>query len=89
MINELSCIKAATDVTGVKALKSVWPSKAWVIKKFSNNTWESRSVPPIETKLPLAYLIVNLPSLSDVVEDSFESHVQLLSSSIHTSAPDI
>ena len=33
--------------------------------------------------------MVNLPSLSEVVEFSFESHVQLSSSSIQTSAPEI
>lgn len=86
---ELSSINAAMDVTGVMALKSEWPSSLWVIKRLSNRVWESKSVPPIETKLPLAYLMVNLPSLSDVVEFSLASQVQLLSSSIHTSAPEI
>jgi hypothetical protein len=43
----------------------------------------------MDTKLPLAYLIVNLPSLSDVVEFSFESNSQSSSSSIKTSAPEM
>ena len=60
-----------------------------MINKLSKRAWESKSVPPMDTKLPLAYLIVNLPSLSEVVEDSFESQVQLSSSSIQTSAPEI
>ena len=89
MTAELSSINAAIDVTGVMALKSEWPSSLWVIKRLSNRVWESKSVPPIETKLPLAYLMVNLPSLSDVVEFSLASQVQLLSSSIHTSAPEL
>ena len=33
--------------------------------------------------------MVNLPSLSEVVDDSFESQVQFSSSSIQTSAPEI
>ena len=43
----------------------------------------------METKLPLAYLMVNLPSLSEVVEDSAVSQIQLSFSSIQTSAPEI
>ena len=82
-------IKAANEVTGVTALKSEWPVSLWVIKRLSKRVWESRSVPPIETKLPLAYLIVNLPSLSEVVEFSFESLAQSSFSSINTSAPEI
>ena len=60
-----------------------------MIKRLSKKVCESRSVPPIEIKFPLAYLMVNLPSLSEVVEDSLESQVQLSSSSIQTSAPEI
>ena len=89
LTREASSIKAATEVTGVTALKSEWPVSLWVIKRLSKRVWESKSVPPIETKLPLAYLIVNLPSLSEVVVFSFESQVQLSSSSIQTSAPEI
>ena len=43
----------------------------------------------METKLPLEYLIVNLPSLSEVVDDSLESNTQSSSSSTKTSAPEI
>ena len=43
----------------------------------------------MDTRFPLAYLIVNLPSLSEVVEFSFESNTQSSSSSIKTSAPEI
>ena len=82
-------MKAAIEVTGVMALNSVWPESFCVIKKLSRRFWESRSVPPIETKFPLEYLRVNLPSLSEVVEFSFESLVQSPSSSIKTSAPEI
>ena len=89
LTNEASSINAATEVTGVTALKSEWPVSLCVIKRLSKRVCESKSVPPIDTKLPLAYLIVNLPSLSEVVEFSLESQVQLSSSSIHTSAPEI
>ena len=82
-------MKAAIEVTGVMALNSVWPVSFCVIRKLSNRFWESRSVPPMETKFPLEYLRVNLPSLSDVVELSFESSIQSPSSSIKTSAPEI
>ena len=71
------------------ALKSEWPINLCMIRRLSKRVCESKSVPPIDTKLPLAYLIVNLPSLSEVVEFSFESQVQLSSSSMHTSAPEI
>ena len=49
---------------------------------------ESKSVPPIETRLPSIYLSLNLPSLSEVVENSEESQRKLEFSSIQTSAPD-
>ena len=89
LTREASSIKAAMEVTGVTALKSEWPVSLWVIKRLSKRVWESKSVPPMDTKLPLAYLIVNLPSLSEVVEFSFESNTQSSSSSIKTSAPEI
>ena len=57
------------------------------MSRLSKRVLESKSVPPILTKKPLAYLIVNLPSLSEVVELSVESATQLLSSSTKTSAP--
>ena len=60
-----------------------------MIKRLSRSVCESRSVPPIETKLPLAYLIVNLPSLSEVVAFSEVSAIKFAFSSINTSAPDI
>ena len=44
-------------------------------------------MPPRETKLPSAYLIVNFPSLSEVVEFSVASAIKLAFSSIKTSAP--
>ena len=89
LTREASSIKAATEVTGVTALNSEWPVSLCVIKRLSKRVCESKSVPPIETKLPLAYLMVNLPSLSEVVEFSFESNNQSSSSSIKTSAPEI
>ena len=89
LTSEASAIKAATEVTGVTALKSEWPVSLCVIKRLSKSVCESKSVPPIDTKLPLAYLMVNLPSLSEVVEFSLASQVQLSSSSIHTSAPEM
>ena len=77
------------DVTGVITLKSEWPVSLWVIKRLSKRFCESKSVPPKETKLPLVYLMVNLPSLSEVVEASLESAIQSSSSSINISAPEI
>ena len=80
-------IKAITEVTGVITLKSVCPVNLWVNKKSFNSIWESKSLPPIETKLPLSYLSVNLPRLSDVVEFSSASESQFSFSSINTSEP--
>ena len=87
--NEASAIKAAIEVTGVTTLKSEWPFNLWVMRKLSKSICESKSVPPNETKFPLVYLIVNLPSLLEVEEDSIESALQLSFSSINTSAPEI
>ena len=88
-IREASVIKATTEVTGVTALKSVWPVNLWVKSKLSKRVWESISVPPKETKFPFEYWIVNLPSLSEVEELSVESADQLSFSSMNTSAPEI
>ena len=54
LTNEASSIKAAIEVTGVTALKSEWPESLCVIKSLSKRVWESKSVPPIDSKLPLA-----------------------------------
>ena len=75
LIKLASVIKAATEVTGVTALKFEWPVSLWTISKLSNALPESRSVPPKLIRFPSEYLIVNLPSLSDVVVSSPESAV--------------
>ena len=54
LTSEASAIKAATEVTGVTALKSEWPVSLCVISKLSKSVCESKSVPPIDTKLPFA-----------------------------------
>ena len=82
-------INEATVVTGVITLKSLCPVSLWFNKKLSNKTWESKSVPPIETKFPSVYLKVNAPLLSEVVLFSFASRAKLLFSSIKISAPEI
>ena len=43
----------------------------------------------METKLPFAYLMVNFPSLSEVVAFSCASAIKFSFSSINTSAPEI
>ena len=82
-------INDAIVVMGVTTLKSVYPLKAWEIKKLSNWIWESKSVPPMDNKLPFEYLIKNLPSLSDVVDASLSPQIQSSFSSTHISDPDI
>ena len=89
LTNDASSIKVAIEVIGVTALNSEWPVSLWEIKRLSKIVWESWSVPPKETKLPLAYLMINLPSLSEVVEFSVESALQLSFSSMNTLAPEI
>ena len=75
LTNDASAIKAATEVTGVTALKFEWPVSLWTISKLSKALPESRSVPPKLIRFPSEYLIVNLPSLSEVVASSPESAV--------------
>ena len=89
LTNELSCIKAATEVKGVIALKSLWPVILCEISKLSNKVCESKSVPPREIKLPSAYLMVNLPSLSEIVEFSVASATKFSFTSIKTFALEI
>ena len=89
LIIELSPKNAATEVIGVMTLKSVWPWILCVISKLSNKVWESKSVPPSEIKLPSAYLIENLPSLSEVVIFSSSSATKFSFSSMKTLAPEI
>ncbi|MDA8885115.1 hypothetical protein N9I38_04050 [Gammaproteobacteria bacterium] len=72
---DASAIKAATEVTGVTALKSEWPVSLLTISKLSKALPESRSVPPKLIRFPSEYLIVNLPSLSEVVVSSSASAV--------------
>ena len=49
----------------------------------------SKSVPPKDTRFPLAYLRVNFPSLSDVVEFSLELATQSSFVSMKISAPEM
>ena len=81
-------MKAATDVTGVITMKSLWPDNLLSIKRRSIRLPVSKSKPPKLIRFPSIYRrSSNLPSLSVVVFFSSLSFSKLLFSSMKISAP--
>ena len=52
--------KEATEVMGEITLKLLCPINLWLINNLSRSIWVSKSVPPIDNRLPSAYLILNM-----------------------------
>ena len=74
---EASVKNAATEVTGVMALKSSSETGFCTSSKLSKGFWVSKSLPPTETKLPAVRFKVKLPASSDEPVDSPSSAVKL------------